>query len=370
MASLKSMIEQLRADGSIQTIASDVRAQFGAGTRQYKGATLLPERLVPYASYEAYREESIRFRHGVIANASTRYSPVQMKDTGELVASFLVQLSESDKGGEMTAEKYDMLIKLLDRSSDMEAMSRVIQFIDNETNVPLVEYNEKNRWEAIVDSSVVMRGDGFEETIALANPTGHRAAAGGTWSSDAYDPWADLIAVKEKFENDLGYAFDENNGRIITSNKVANILLGNDKVKLRVFGGSSQVLGSTYILGSADRAGLDAKLNADGFPLIETYDLRYRTQTGTVRFLKEDAMVFVAATGEDTLIDLGDEPRYLDNTLGYTGVGRAAGQSSAGRVIKVDAFEDKPPRIESQAWQVSFPVILDPEAVQVRTGIA
>lgn len=369
MADLRKLVDQLNASGDVRSIATDTRAQFGTGSRRYLGAELLPERIKPYSSHVAFEEKAIRFRHGVIANAATRYSPVQMKQTGQLVASFLVQLGESDIGAELTAEDYDALLDLLDGAQDMEAAGRIIQFIDNATNIPLVEFNEKGRWEAIVDSQVVRRGDGFEETIPLANPVGHRAAAGGLFSNDTYDPWADLIAVKEKFA-DLGYAFDENNGRIVCSTRVANILLGNDKVKLRVFGGSSQVLGSQFVLGSATRDGVNAKLAADGMPAIETYDLRYRTQTGHQRFLKDDVMVFIAGTGEDQQIDLGDEVRYLRDTLGYTGVGRAAGQRDPGRVIRTEQFDNKPPRIETEAWQVSFPVIQDPEAIQVRTGIA
>lgn len=366
MADLASIVAQLRANQDFKTIATDVRAQFGSGSRRYLGASLLPERLV---EENAYREESVRFRHGVIANASTRYSPVQMKDTGELVASFLVELGESDIGAELTSRDYDALIKLLDRAQDMEAMGRIIQFVENRTNVPLVEFNEKTRWEAIVDSSVVRKGDGFEETVTYANPTGHRVTAGGTFSLDTYDPWADLVARKEKFA-DLGYAFDENNGRIICSTKVANILLGNDKVKLRVFGGSSQVLGTSVVLGSADRAGLDTKLRADGMPGIETYDLRYRTQVGTQRFLKEDVMVFIAGTDQSEEIDRGDAIKLIPDTLGYTAIGRTTGQRSPGRVVRVEHLENKPPRIETEAWQTSLPVVTDPEAIQVITGIA
>jgi hypothetical protein len=61
----------------------------------------------------------------------------------------------------------------------------------------------------------------------------------------------------------------------------------------------------------------------------------------------------------------------VGDTLGYTAIGRAAGQSNSGRVIKVRPVPDKkPPRVEGEGWQASFPVLADPEAVTVITGIA
>lgn len=366
MASLRTIIAQLEAENAFENLITDVRAQFGSGTRRYIGAELLPERRV---TQNAYRERAIRFRHGVIANASTRYSPVQIKDNGDLVASFMVELGESDVGFDITSEDYDVVLELLDTARDFEAQMRILGIIDNRVNIPLLEFNEKQRWDAIVNSQVVREGDGVSETIAYANPAGHRVAAGGVFSNDTYDPWQDFVARKEKFA-DLGYAFDETNGRIIGSTKALNIVLGNDKTKLRVFGGSSQVLGSTYVLGSATRDGLNAKLQADGMPAMETYDLRYRTQTGSFRFLPEDVIVFIAGSDDGTQVDLGDEVKYLPDALGYTAVGRAAGQRTPGRVGLVKLHDDKPPRIETQAWQTSLPVIQQPERIQVLTGVA
>lgn len=366
MPSLRTIIAQLEAENAFENLVTDVRAQFGSGTRRYIGAELLPEQ---FKSQNAYRERAIRFRHGVIANASTRYSPVQIKDNGDLVATFMVELGNSDVGFDITAEDYDVVLELLDTARDFEAQMRILGIIDNRVNVPLLEYNEKQRWDAIVASSVTREGDGVSETIAYADPTGHRVTAGGTFSNDSYDPWQDLVARKEKFA-DLGYAFDATNGRIITSTKAVNIIAGNDKTKLRVFGGSSQVLGSTYVLGSATRDGLNTKMQADGMPSIETYDLRYRTQTGAYRFLPDDAMVFIAGSDDGMQVDLGDQVKYLPDVLGYTAVGRAAGQRTPGRVGLVKLHDDKPPRIETQAWQTSLPVITQPERIQVITGIA
>ena len=79
----------------------------------------------------------------------------------------------------------------------------------------------------------------------------------------------------------------------------------------------------------------------------------------------------MATTGQDESIDLGDTNSLMvANTLGYTALGRAAGQAMPGRVLRMEAFENKPPRIEAEGWQTSLPVITNPEAIAVITSIS
>ena len=42
----------------------------------------------------------------------------------------------------------------------------------------------------------------------------------------------------------------------------------------------------------------------------------------------------------------------------------AAG-AAPGRVVRAEAHEDKPPRIEAEGWQTSLPVITEPEAFAI-----
>jgi hypothetical protein len=39
------------------------------------------------------------------------------------------------------------------------------------------------------------------------------------------------------------------------------------------------------------------------------------------------------------------------------------------RRTKVTSFDDKPPRVEGQAWSTTFPVVTDPEAIFVIKAI-
>ena len=363
MADIAGLVNQLMTDGTVPTLALNPQAQFGIAPRRYLGAELLPERTV---DENAYREESIIYRT-VIANDGTRYSPTQKKGAA-LIGSFLVELGNSDIATEFTSRDYDALLKMLQTRPTMDAAATLLNWLDRTVNLALIEKNEKQRWEAIVNASVVRSGDnGYSEPVPYSNPANHRAAAGGTWSNDSYDPFADILAMADLLES-KGYTV----GRIITSRTVLSILAGNDKVKART--GVATINASGQISATAGRATRDAMnlaLERDGLPPIETYDLQYRTQTGTGYFLSRSAFVLVATTGQDESIDLGDTNSLMvENTLGYTAIGRATGQAAPGRVLRMEAKQDKPPRIEAEGWMTSLPVVTNPEAVAVITSIS
>ena len=363
MADIAGLVNQLMTDGTVPTLALNPQAQFGIAPRRYLGAELLPERTV---DENAYREESIIYRT-VIANDGTRYSPTQKKGAA-LIGSFLVELGNSDIATEFTSRDYDALLRMLQTRPTMDAAATLLNWLDRTVNLALIEKNEKQRWEAIVSASVVRSGDnGYTETVSYSNPANHRAAAGGTWSNDSYDPFADILAMADLLES-KGYTV----GRIITSRTVLSILAGNDKVKART--GVATINASGQISATAGRATRDAMnlaLERDGLPPIETYDLQYRTQTGTGYFLSRSAFVLVATTGQDESIDLGDTNSLMvENTLGYTAIGRATGQAAPGRVLRMEAKQDKPPRIEAEGWMTSLPVVTNPVAVAVITSIS
>lgn len=366
---VRGLVEQMVRDETFQRVVNNPLAQFGTVQEPFLGATLLPEMEKPENSYV---EEAIRYRT-VVANDGTRYSPVQIKG-GILTGSFLVRLGESDIGSHFTGSDYDALIRLLTRyggaigntKPDMQTVASLVQWADMTLARPLQVKNEKMRWEAIVDSVVPRAGDGgFIENVSLSNPTGQRVNCAGQWSSNAYDPWNDIMAGVNFLAN-KGYTV----GRIIAPMSVVTKLSMNVNVRQRL-GINSLISGS--VVGLAGRASLgqiNGLLENDNLPPIERYDRQYRTQNGSGFFLKRDCFVMVATTARDQEIDRADlEPLLIQNTLGYMGIGRPAGQSSPGRRVLVTPFENKPPRIEGEAWQTSFPVITEPEAMYVIKNI-
>lgn len=362
---IRGLLAQMEEDGAIAGVTRNQLAQFGRRNRRYLGPTLFPERNVTWTNSNVFLEQNVRYRT-VIANAGTRYSPVQLK-RGVMVGSFLVKLAESDQGSEFTGEDYDALLQYLQNGSDMQAMASLIQFLDTTVNVPLVEWNERARWQMIENAKVLLRGNNkYSEDVNYSDPAGHRANAAGTWSSDAYDPYDDIFAMKYLLAS-KGFTVN----RIVTSERVVNILARNAKVAARTnriivtTGGQIQGINS-----SVDQADLNRINSNNGLPAFETYDLTYQTSTGSGRFMSDTVMCFFCTTGRDANFELPNgDLRTLPDTLGYVGIGRPAGQSGPGRVIVSEFFRRKPPRIENEGWQTSLPVNTEPEAMAVIKAI-
>lgn len=359
---LATLLAEMEEQGHFVDISTNPLAQFGQPARRLIGAEILPEQTV---EENAYREEAIRYRT-IVSNDGTRYSPVQMKG-GELLGEFLVELGDSDIGRELTAREYDAIVRLLRRSSDMDAIGRLLNWSDLVLNQALLEGNERQRWQAIVSAVVQRRGDnGYEEDVLYSNPSGHRVNAGGAWSNDAYDPFDDIMDGAQ-FLAAKGFTVS----RIFSGLPVITIMSNNAKVQARVGLPVINATGTIEIARQrASKAQVDGALAANALPAIEQYDLQYRTQDGTGFFLARNVLVMVCTTGRDSNIDLGDDERILPDTLGYYAVGRAAGQPNPGRVIQVESFRNKPPRIEGEGWQTGLPVITEPEAMYVIGAIA
>lgn len=381
MTPIQGLVQKMIEAGAFNRVINNPLAQFGSKARAYKGAELLPERQVPE---NRYVEELLEYRT-LVANDGTRFSPAQKK-SGVITGTMNVELGHQDVASEFTAAAYDALIRLLEQligrqgveggdvtRAEMQAMSRMIDWAEVTLNRPLLEVNEKQRWQAIIDASVVRVGDnGYTETIAYPNPSGHRVNAGGTWSDNSYDPYADIMALAEVLAV-KGYKVN----RIVTTTDVRSKLTLNTKIKERV--GHVRIDSSNNAVnqpaGRAQLERLNDMLSSDGLPPIELYDLQYRTNSSYTKFVSSTVsggvFIMLCTTGRDQSIDRGDaEPIRLENTLGYTAIGRAAGQSGPGRVQKVQAFDNKPPRIEGEAWQAALPVVLDPEAIGVIRSIS
>lgn len=362
---LRSIVERLIREGDVDAVRLNRAAQFGTTNRNYLGATILPEREVPELEYT---EDEVRF-NTVIANDGTRYSPAQLKEGGALYGTVQVQLGHSDIARKFDGRDYDGLVKLIRRRLSMEAALRLINWLDVAVNLALIELNEKQRWQAMIDATVVRRGDnGFAENVYYPNPTGHRVNAGGDWSDPTYDPWPDLIA-QAQFLQDKGFTIN----RMITSRRVIGILAANPLVAQRagvqplVLNGSGNLV--QIPTDRIDREALDRIAAREQLPPFETYDLTYKTQVGQARFMANNVVVMVCTTGRDEEIATEQELILVQNTLGYVGLGPAVGQETPGRAVHMQGYTNKPPRVEAEGWQASLPVILDPEAIGVIKNI-
>lgn len=365
---LRAIVQKI-LDGDGPMVMRNTRAQFGTATRAYLGATLLPEREVPELEFD---EDEIRFTT-IIANDGTRYSPAQLKESGEIFATMHVSLGHSDIARKFDGRDYDGLMRLVRRRVPMDAALRLIQWLDTAVNLSLIELNEKQRWDALINARVNRRGDnGYYEPVFYPNPPGHRAAVVNAWTDPTKDPWPDIVGHAQ-FLKDKGFIVN----RVITSQWVVSTLMSNPLIAQRagvqpvVLNGAGNIV--TIPPDRIDVEALNRLAARDQIPPFETYDLSYRTQVGRVRFMPRDVMLFVCTTGrEETVLDatgLEIEPLLVPETLGYLALGPAVGQPDSGRVLHMEAFTNKPPRVEAEGWQASLPVIMDPEAIGVLTGI-
>lgn len=367
---LRQLVDQMLSGDMFTQIVNNPMAQFGPTNRRYLGATLLPEE---NKTSNAYKETYIQYRSNV-ANAGTRYSPPQMKGNS-LIGSAFVELAESDIAAEFSSQDYDTIMDLIRALPDntplgnvpIQAMTLMIRWAEQMILSPLVEFNELCRWQAIVNAQVQLRGDnGFAENVAYSSPAGHRVNAGGQWTNTSYDPYADIQAGVTKLQ-DKGY----NVSRMIAGLPVIQMLLRNPKIQSRmgmINIASGAVVGMPL---TVTLRKLNNLLAEDGLPVIEQYDLQYRTQTGTGYFLPRNVFVMCATTGRDTEIDYGDAaPWMLPNTLGYTAIGRPANRPTPGRAVVIEYNDRKGAPVEGEAWQTSLPVITNPEGIFVINNIS
>ena len=360
MADLSTVIESLLADGSLAYVRTNPLAQFGPRSRPYLGPTILPERLVPANSFE---EMDIQYRT-VIANDGERYSPAQIKASGQIVGSMEVVLGNQDIALEMTPADYDAVVKYLRTLTGAnptfeDAANRIIQ-LANSAVAGILMLNEKQRWAAIENASVVRVGNnGFTETVSYPNPAGHRAAAGGTWSSDAYDPMTDILAMQELF---AGKGLTVR--RMIASTAVARILTNNAKMQARFAPVRVLSSGSDYF-SALTNDGINAGFGAMGLPPLETYDAVWRDQTSTGKMLSTTKFVMIADTDREEIIEDGDTYIPLDNVAGYYAVGTPGGQPAPGRALELDMGKGKGATIRVESWQTGLPILSSPESFAV-----
>lgn len=367
MADLQRIIDQLVTSGAIKRIARNRAQQFGSRTRPRPGARILPAEDQPENSYT---DDTVKYRTNV-ANAGTRYGPVQLKGNA-YTGSVKVELFEYDIGSELTSKEYDTLLRYLDTRRTMDAVASITNFLDVTINQAIEDLREVYRWQAIELASVTRKGHNkYLEVVPYSNPSLHRAAAAAAWSNDATEIMDD-ISNRVQLLADKGFKV----GQIFSSRNVVNIMAGNAKMATRAGKVKVSASNGAFTTTPAGRLSLESINQAfsdEGLPPIQLLDGIYRTQTGTTRFISNNVMIFLALTGRDATVELGDTEgtvELLPDVLGYYGVGRAAGQSEPGRVIRATHEEDKPPRIEAQGWETGAPVITEPEAIATITGIA
>lgn len=351
-------------DGTIPTVMRNPFTQFGTIDQPYVGAEILPEDPV---TENSYRETQISYRT-VVANAGGRYSPAQIKRGGVIGGEMTVVLGDSDIAREFTGREYEAWRRYLDTDLN-RAIQEFVGWVNSQVNMGLVEYNEIQRWQALVNGLVIRKGqNGLREEVEYPDPNGHRVSAAGDWTDPNVNPWDEISAQKQLLE-DKGYTIR----RVVTTSRVMTTLKRNPYTA-RLAGRTVEFptgngTDTQEIVQPVTNAQLAEVFDDEDLPAPTAYDRNYREEDGTAhRFLPQGTFCMFGNTGDEMEIYRDPDPetrRILTDTLGYTAVGLPAGRPRSGRTVNLDPQTNKPPRIEAEAWQTSLPVITNPEALGV-----
>lgn len=378
--SLLTIANELKQDGFFDKVMLNNLSQLGSLSLLNMGREMLGAKYLPDETRKKneYREQSVRYR-AVIATDGTPYTPPQLVK-GALVGSMKVEFGHHDIKVEMDASQIEALEDLIEMTAEsrgeaaaeLMAQQQLLDWVDTSVNLSLQMKKELQRWQAIVDASVSRAfPGGITESIAFPNPTGHRFNAAGQWSSDAYDPFDDLMTACNRLWS-LGFNIDA----MITSTNVVSLLALNEKVRTRAgylstSGGSVLPVSiSGYGLADVNAAVRRSSSGSQSMPDITTYDLQYPTQTGTQYFLPRNCMVLIGSTGENRQLLVDERIFPLYNTLGYYGIGRVEGYKRSGPIVHIDTYDKKPVSIVGEGYMTGFPVITNPEAIVVIKNIS
>lgn len=356
---IEQLVTQLYTDGSIKRLEGNKLAQFGTTTSPLLGAQLLPDRNVEENSFT---EDGIAMKT-IIALDGARYAPVQKRGRA-LATSMKVILGDSDVGSDLTASVYDQVVRMLAGGRDMEAAATVLKWADKQLSRALTMLSERHRWQAIIDAEVERRGDnGYVETVAYPNPSGHRVTPPKALNDATQDP-IELVFAMADFLFTKGY-----NIRMVAGNRTTLSRIAQHP-KTLARSGAIQVNDAGQLVpvaaGRMTREKLNALVSEDKIPAFTEYNGQYNNDAGQFPYIPDNTLVFIGETDREETIEIAEaSPYLLSGTLGYYAIGRATGQPAPGRVLKLFPKDDRPARIDGEAYQTTLPIIQDPEAIGV-----
>ncbi|MDX2215512.1 MAG: hypothetical protein SFY66_19770 [Oculatellaceae cyanobacterium bins.114] len=370
MADLLSFINEFTKYGYPRQVANDPRIQFGTQDRAYLGAQIMP---MQTSDTNMIIEDLGRFEV-VVAGDGDSLSPPQIKQSAG-GAELMVRLGHIDIASQMTARDMKRLGNLLDQGDRAAAEEFLTRWLTRAIRLGIEEKAEVQRWQMLCNAQVTVQYlDQPSRTLNFPDlqPSGHRVTVpSGTtgsptgWYSDTFDPMKETIIPLKIMLEEKGYMVS----RIVTSTTIRDgVLASNAKMMQR--SGGTMVINTGGQLETIDRnlSDVNSRFIANELPRPEVYNLRYKTQSNTARFLGEDKFVMLCTTGRSLEIDLGDEGiQVIEDVFGYYGVGVSDGQTEPGAVITTRYSDLKPVGIYAEGYEEGFPVLLEPEALVVIT---
>lgn len=175
------------------------------------------------------------------------------------------------------------------RQADDDAIVRAI-FADADRMVRAVAARiELARGEALVTGKVILAEGGVVATVDFGRNAGNTTAAGTVWTDLATStPLTNMIAWADTYETNSG---GERPETALTSRRVLRLLTRNTEIINAIKGAAA---GATRVT----LAELNALLESEGLPLIETYDAKVSVNKTATRVTAEDKFLYLPAKGE------------------------------------------------------------------------
>ncbi len=193
------------------------------------------------------------------------------------------------------------------KQEEKQVIARIFNDVDNLVNGVRARV-EALRMEALGTGKIVLNENGVKGTIDFGVPIGQKSTK--QWISGTPDVLTDIFDMV----NTVVTATGVTPTRALTSRKVLNHILKDEKIRQAMFGINSAKV--------ANLNDLNQMLESQGLPRIATYDGMYRTQDEkgkyiTKRYFKEDSFVLMPE-GKlgDTFYGLTAEEVRLRNTPG------------------------------------------------------
>ena len=178
------------------------------------------------------------------------------------------------------------LIALLTPRTDREATlarDRVYDDVDR-LILSIKARFEKMRGDVLATGKQVINENGYHATIDYGVPNTHKGNL--SWSTGTPDILGDIYTLCNTITGDTGFT----PVKALTSTKVVNIMLRDDKVRAAAFGTEKDRI--------LTLPGLNQLLTSMGLPKIAVYDARYRKENAkgnyvTARYFDEDTITFM-----------------------------------------------------------------------------
>lgn len=242
------------------------------------------EELFPSRKTEALEIRMIRGANNLPVSASIHAFDTEAEiDQRESAGYDVAELALIKRKRKLSEKEIIHLEQPRNDAEEREAINKIYNDVDALQDSVLTRI-EAMRGEALSTGKLIINENGYKASIDYGVPNDHKKKF--AWLSGTPDMLGDMDASIDKIVDDTGFTPT----RVLTSKKILNAMLKDEKIRKAIFGVNSDKLLS--------RQELNTFLQSLGLPQIAVYDAKYRVLTAkgtyiTKRYFPENAFVFL-----------------------------------------------------------------------------